>query len=154
MRLQSQRRDQLAINRDPLLLHPFLRSSIPIAEELGFYLFEGWRSRARQAHLLAKGRTWNKVSVHQYALAEDFAFLVDGIEGKWSWDARHPWGKLRAALRSYGLQDLGDKEMAHFQLCGLKAAKTWPVEFRPDDWVATLRTVAGEDAPRWAGGRL
>lgn len=119
-------------------LHPAFRK---IAQEvldklavegISFRLFEGFRSRERQAWLWAAGRTrlqdakGNKIhivtkaqpgqSFHQYGLAGDFVLYEDG---KWNWaaaDREHAekWRRLQEVGVEHYLTPLSF-EMPHLQ---------------------------------------
>lgn len=115
-------------------LHPAFRAiAYKLQEQLNdeglpFRLFEGYRSRERQAWLYASGRTrpGPKVtkagpgeSYHQYGLAGDWVLFIDG---KWSWDTSREnsekWERLHAIGKGLGLEPLS-WELPHLQLAGL-----------------------------------
>jgi peptidoglycan L-alanyl-D-glutamate endopeptidase CwlK len=88
-------------------------------------LTEGVRTVARQNKLYAQGRTapGNIVtnakggqSLHNYGVAFDVAFLVDGSA---SWDERLPWKLLGKVGKALGLEWGGDwtqiNDRPHFQ---------------------------------------
>lgn len=94
-------------------------------------LFQGFRSWEEQDRLYAKrpkvtnakgGESW-----HNFGLAADIVFRVNG---KWSWDEKHPWDKLGALGKELGLEWGGDfksfKDRPHFEWpdkMSLKAAR-------------------------------
>jgi peptidoglycan LD-endopeptidase CwlK len=122
------------INRDLSLLHPIFRACInevliQLSQDgLPFAVFEGFRSPQRQTYLYGQGRSrpgkiitnaepWT--SYHQFGLAADFAFLVDG---KWAWDINgfeRAWKHLQEVGEFYGLEGIS-LEQAHLQLSGLR----------------------------------
>jgi peptidoglycan L-alanyl-D-glutamate endopeptidase CwlK len=137
--------------RDPLLLHPTFRLRVEelrqrlIRERIPLEIYETVRTPWRQAALYSRGRidgsgriatnakAWE--SLHQYGLAVDFVFLLDG--GRWVWDAdrnkdpglyarlRGWWGRYVDLAHSIGLThatDIGLKETPHVQLDGWKIA--------------------------------
>ena len=131
---------------DVRLLHPTMRSAsralenLLRTERLPIRRFEGWRSPLRQANLFAKGRadgvgkrkvTYHRswVSRHQYGLAEDWVFHVNG---KWTWaePEKGAWDTFHALVKTAGLEVLGF-EKPHVQLPGL----------------TTKQVRAGEDLP-------
>ena len=114
---------------DVLLLHPVVRNAVAKVmanlqqEQIPLFVFEGFRSPARQALLFAQGRTlpgkvvtfarpWT--SYHQYGLAVDLVFHGPG---KWSWDEpkKGMWKRMHEIARSHGLMPL-DFETPHVQL--------------------------------------
>lgn len=116
-------------NVDLALLHPVVRKAVVATlaelkeEKVPLFVFEAFRSPARQAHLYAKGRTapgpivtyakpWH--SYHQYGLAVD---LVFGGPGKWTWDEpkKGMWKAMHAIGARHGLTPL-DFETPHLQL--------------------------------------
>lgn len=135
------------INRSKTLLYPpFLEAinrglRIAAADNLHAFIFEGWRSLARQKELFAQGRTapgqivtWAKPwqSLHFYGVAVDLVFDGDDAPGiQWSWEGSYAdtkgddYGRLAKIMKAEGLEWLGDKniERAHFQMSfGMSAA--------------------------------
>ncbi|AMN45146.1 M15 family metallopeptidase [Rhodoplanes sp. Z2-YC6860] len=124
-----------ARNTDLDLLHPVVRSAVGkvlkdlASEKIPLFVFEAWRSPARQHFLFAQGRTtpgpkvtfqdsWG--SYHQYGLAVD---LVFGGPGKWTWDEpkKGMWKRMHEIGRARGLMPL-DFETPHIQLAGTSSA--------------------------------
>lgn len=71
-----------------------------------FLPFEVYRHPARQASLLAEGRTrvGPYASAHQYGMAVDFVPLADGVVGAWSWQApKEAWDYLGKVAADCGL---------------------------------------------------
>jgi len=112
-------------------LHPMVRTAIHnVIDELAkakipLRPFEAFRSPRRQAQLYAQGRTlpgkivtyakaWQ--SYHQYGLAVDFVFFVDG---SWTWDEpkKGMWDQFHTIGQTYGLMPL-NFETPHLQLAG------------------------------------
>lgn len=86
---------------------------------------QGYRSKAEQDKLYAQGRTTpGKIvtnakggqSFHNYGVAIDFAFIVDG---KFSWASSLPWGMLGDVGEKYGMEWGGRwksfPDLPHFQ---------------------------------------
>ncbi len=71
-------------------------------------IFEGWRSRERQASLMKGGTSWTKdvdSSYHRWGLAVDFVFL-DRL-GRWTWQpegGRSDWEKLGRIIEANGFE--------------------------------------------------
>lgn len=126
------------IDRDPLHLHPVMREAVRLvladcaARGLPFALFEGFRSRARQAELYAQGRTAQGPivtyagpgqSYHQYGLAVDivgFVVPTGSNRAQWTWDRpQSEWNALHAIAWAHGLEPL-NFETPHLQLAGLR----------------------------------
>lgn len=118
-------------NTDLALLHPAIRAAVDkvlatlSAQKIPLFVFEAWRSPARQHYLYAQGRTtpgkivtyqdaWG--SYHQYGLAVDLAF---GGPGKWTWDEPEQgmWDEMHDIGRANGLMPL-DFETPHLQMAG------------------------------------
>jgi hypothetical protein len=114
---------------DPSLLHPRFRALLRLLEsdlaeeQIPLRLYEGARTPFRQAELYGRGRSddnkkvtkapaWR--SMHQYGLAADYVFYVDG---RWSWNepARDQWNRYQELARALGLVSL-DFEKPHIQL--------------------------------------
>lgn len=118
---------------DPLHLHPaFRRPALALEAELSaagipLRLYEGARSPFRQAELFAIGRAagcgeygktktrslaWE--SYHQFAVAADFVFLVNG---KWTWEEprKGMWAEFQARATKVGLRFLSF-EKPHVEL--------------------------------------
>jgi peptidoglycan L-alanyl-D-glutamate endopeptidase CwlK len=114
---------------DKALLHPRFRSLLLDLEldletdGIPLRLYEGARTPFRQAELYARGRSddnkkvtrvmaWR--SMHQYGLAADYVFYVNG---RWSWNEpeRGMWDKYQEMARALGLASL-DFEKPHIQL--------------------------------------
>lgn len=97
-------------------------------KELGYNIVKtsGYRSFKEQDALYAQGRTKpGKIvtyavagsSYHNYGLAQDVAFLVNG---KVSWDEKMPWNLLGKEGKLFGLEWGGDwkgkkRDRPHFQ---------------------------------------
>jgi D-alanyl-D-alanine dipeptidase len=117
-------------SNDIMLLHPIVRKAVVATyiqlqvAGIPFKIFEAYRFPQRQADLYAQGRTkpgkkvtyakpWS--SYHQYGLAVDFVFFIDG---NWTWEGKKQWwDKLHAIGESEGLMRL-DFETPHLQLAG------------------------------------
>jgi peptidoglycan LD-endopeptidase CwlK len=142
----------IARNTDLALLHPAIRLAINKvlksleAEKIPLFVFEAWRSPARQHYLYAQGRTtsgpivtyqdaWG--SYHQYGLAVD---LVFGGPGKWTWKEpkKGMWGRMHDIGRENGLMPLSF-EVPHLQLAGTSSHALYEGKY-PD---------GGDEA--WAG---
>jgi peptidoglycan L-alanyl-D-glutamate endopeptidase CwlK len=93
--------------------------SIPLA------VYEAYRTPARQDHLFAQGRTrpgkivtyargWE--SFHQYGLAVDMAFKIDG---QWTWTEpkKGMWEEYHRIARRFHLMPL-NFETPHIQISG------------------------------------
>jgi len=112
-------------------LHPKLlervNSLLVRMKELGYNLriVSGYRSFKDQDDLYAQGRTKpGKIvtnakggqSYHNYGLAVDLAFVIDG---KISWDEKLPWSRLGMEGKQFGLEWGGlfkkFKDRPHFQ---------------------------------------
>lgn len=98
---------------DLAMLHPLARASFEaLSARMGelfttkelpvlFKCFETYRSPLKQAALgptVTHARPWE--SPHQYGLAADF---VVWDQGKWSWEAHHPWDRLENEAERLGL---------------------------------------------------
>jgi peptidoglycan LD-endopeptidase CwlK len=108
------------------LLHPefrsLLRKLILRMFELGYEvdLHQGYRSFDEQHKLYLKRPRVTHAdageSLHNYGLAGDMVFKVNG---KWSWDEKHPWKLLGAEGKKLGLEWGGDfkkiNDRPHFQ---------------------------------------
>ena len=120
------KKSQLSINRDPEYLCPFflakLNRAVHAAQMDGYpiQVFEGYRSPQRQDELFSQGRSrpgaivtraksWQ--SLHQYGLAADIAFMIDG---KWSWEGA--FDKLVPIFQRCGLEWYGTGDAGHYQL--------------------------------------
>jgi len=130
-------------------LHPALRGKVEEAlaechsNDLMVYVFESYRTPARQQSLYDQGRTkkgrivTNAIpfrSWHNYGLAFDLVFDGDERDGiQWSWDGDYNTEKLAGDRRSdyervgeifvrygfeWGAQWKSFKEMPHFQMVG------------------------------------
>jgi peptidoglycan L-alanyl-D-glutamate endopeptidase CwlK len=141
-----------ARNSDLSILHPTVRKAIDkvlkalAAEKIPLFVFEAWRSPARQHYLYAQGRTregkivtyqdsWG--SYHQYGLAVD---LVFGGPGKWTWNEpkKGMWARMHQIGREHGLMPLSF-ETPHLQLAGTSSHALYEGKY-PD---------GGDEA--WAG---
>lgn len=110
-------------------LHPSFRQKLGeleaklATEGIPLQLYEGARTPFRQAELYARGRTsvgstvtrataWT--SFHQYGVAADYVFMVDG---KWTWNEQKPgqWKRYGELCHLVGLERL-DFEQPHVQL--------------------------------------
>lgn len=108
------------INRDINLLAPIVQDKLSkaLAElhdvKIPIELFEGFRTPERQENLywskppITKARAWQ--SFHQYGLACDLAFQVDG---KWSWSG--DWNGVTDVMKDYGFETI-TWERPHFQI--------------------------------------
>jgi len=154
-------------SNDTSLLHGAFRPLIQRLEvqliDAGIPLrvYEAYRSPVRQALLYAKGRAggykdakkvtnakaWQ--SHHQYGLACDFVFLIDG---KWTWAEPKPgmWRQFHQLAGQLGLQRLSF-EMPHVQFA-------WPLakllgglypEGGGDEWEAHLGEAILSWGPIW-----
>ncbi len=89
------------------------------AAGLDVYVFESYRSPARQAELYAQGRTKGHVvtradawqSWHQYGLAVDLAF---GGDGRWNWNG--DFAAAGAFFVAAGLAPAATFETGHWEL--------------------------------------
>jgi peptidoglycan L-alanyl-D-glutamate endopeptidase CwlK len=133
-------------------LHPLLRDKVPALEGaiatagLPLRLFESYRSPFRQRELYAarksRARAWE--SFHQYGLAVDYVFWVNG---DWSWQEPAPgyWKIWRGIIEDQGLRALSFEE-PHAEmpvhLADLEAGRIPPGDFV---WRANLAT----EAERW-----
>lgn len=134
--------DQLSIQRIGLL-HPLNRqSAIDAITEIGtaltgramFRVTFTLRTFAEQAEIYKQGRTKPGPivtrakagqSLHNYGLALDFAFVIDGKEASWDvkkdWDndRQSDWMEVVAIFKKHGWEWGGDwrsfKDMPHFQ---------------------------------------
>ena len=115
------------IGRDHSLLHlhPDLRNSLEALllrfkeEGIPFFLYEGFRSQARQAYLYSQDRTGASESLHQYGLAADLALLIDG-EVTWERIPKlyYCWDALEILAEQYSLklvEEEGDDGPAHVE---------------------------------------
>jgi len=80
------------------------------AEGFDIGIHRGFRSVEEQDKIFAQGRTATGnivtkarggLSWHNYALAADLVFKVDG---KWSWAESHPWAKIGELATKYRLE--------------------------------------------------
>lgn len=113
------------------MIHPELEKRIEALivrmKELGYnvVITSSYRSFKQQNDLYAQGRTKpGKIvtkakagtSYHNYGLAADLAFVVNG---KISWDEKLPWNLLGKEGKLFGLEWGGDfksiKDRPHFQ---------------------------------------
>jgi hypothetical protein len=152
-------------------LHPTFRGMVQELDrrllDAGIPLrpYEGARSPVRQAELYARGRgvgetgktvtrakAWG--SFHQYALAEDEVFFLDG---KWSWEEPRAgmWQEFTGIARDLGLRTLSF-ERPHveypYPLASLQAGNyprggdaTWErwLETAIENWGRDARTIGG-----------
>lgn len=118
----------LSPNRDLTFLHPvaftqFTNLAMHLSDAYSkgdtrthFRPFEGYRSPARQAHLMnqhppvTKAGMWE--SAHQFGLAVDFV-AFDGFQ--WSWNDREDWLFLQRSARTFGLHVPIAWDKAHVQ---------------------------------------
>ena len=157
--LRGREVDPDSISRDLSLLHPTLVDAVSRAQELGFFLFEGYRSRERQAKLYAIGRTvpGRRVtsarpgaSLHQCGLAIDLVYLKNG---RWSWAETVPWKKLAEVMSREFLLTPIPTERPHFQVCNLATARAG--KFRPAShdrmaaWREAIARMADRRSPAW-----
>ena len=137
-------------------LHPAFRAHFEDlaakAAVLGLRPYEGARSPQRQAQLYARGRTsgepgktvthagpWD--SFHNYGMAADFVFMVDG---RWTWEepSKGRWAEFRRLVAGTGLRGLSF-EIPHVELpvslSDLKAGK-YPVggDALWEDWLEAM----------------
>lgn len=119
--------DLKLINRDYQRLAPFFAELLKIglaqcrAENLSIDLFEGYRSPSRQIYLASQNTADRWVtnataweSWHQYGLAADLAFKVNG---QWKWSQNDPWAAVHKIFHALGFETLS-KEKGHFQISG------------------------------------
>lgn len=143
----------MAIDRDPMHLHPLMREAVAKvleqckAKGLPFGMFEGYRTRARQADLFAQGRTkpGNKVtyakpgeSYHQYGCAADIVLLPFG-PGSWA-GKRRDWLEMHRIGAAAGLEAL-DWELPHLQMAGLRIRELQAGKYPPGgdaSWLAIV----------------
>lgn len=144
--------------QDRSLLHPVLRDRLSILDVrlldagIPMRLYEGARTPWRQAELYARGRTvpnskkvtkamaWR--SHHQFGVAADFVFFVDG---GWTWSEPEPgqWLGYQELAKAVGL-DLLSFEKPHVQL-------PWSI----DDLRRGLYPIGGDATWRaWLGAQL
>jgi peptidoglycan L-alanyl-D-glutamate endopeptidase CwlK len=107
-----------------LLYPPFREKVIQVKQELAkqklpFYIYETFRSNARQLELYKKGYSKVKTAgMHTYGVAVDF--VGKDNKGNWSWDMKLPWSKLGAISKKLGLFWGGDwtsfKDYPHIQM--------------------------------------
>lgn len=125
------------------------------AEGIPLDVFETVRSPARQAYLYTIGRdpespTYGRTitrampwhSAHQYGLAADLVFRV---EGRWSWDEPGPdmWSRLPDLAHKAGLATLSF-ERPHVEVAGFNwAHQTERGPNETEAWLAWLRGRAG-----------
>jgi peptidoglycan L-alanyl-D-glutamate endopeptidase CwlK len=160
---------------DPALLHPTFRKMVLglqdelVSRKLPMRIYETGRSPWRQSELYALGRSvgergktvtgsqaWE--SFHQYGLAVDFVFHVNG---KWSWvePRKGAWEEFTKAAQQLGLQTL-KRERPHVQfparLADLQFGRlpangddTWLdwVEKQVEGWGSGVRSVGGITHP-------
>lgn len=154
---------------EPHLLHPamqersFALSELLAKEGIPLKRYETVRSPWRQALLFARGRTpgagtgkvtkakaWQ--SNHQYGLAEDRVFWINGV---WTWDEPEPgaWAAYHALARSVDLLPL-DFEKPHVELAWNLGALL--KGHYPNGWEGSAWFTMFEDwAEKWgAGGRV
>lgn len=124
-------RAQLAALTRPTMLIPALKERadrvVRDMSALGHNvtIFQGFRSFAEQDALYAQGRTKPGAivtnarggdSFHNYGVACDIVFVVNGRP---SWDSKHPWKTLGKIGKTNGLEWGGDwtsfVDLPHFQ---------------------------------------
>ena len=150
------------IDRDFAKLHPTVRFAVRTlltrcdAKGLHFAMFEGFRSRERQAALYAQGRTVpGKIvtyarpgeSYHQYGLAAD---IVGFVDGKWTWNLPGAdWDVMHQIASELGLETLSF-ETPHVQLKGLKILDLMAGRIPPGDesWRNALSVNVAPTAPK------
>jgi peptidoglycan LD-endopeptidase CwlK len=147
-------------------LHPSVRAAISkvIADlqssNIPLFFFEGYRSPRRQHYLYQQGRaadgsiidrkkivtytdSWR--SYHQYGLAADFVFKING---KWVWEEPSPglWDRFHAIGTRYGLAPL-NFEKPHLQYIGTSSSALiqgrYP-EGGDQSWVANLTAAIAD----------
>ena len=126
----SYQNEIIKVNSNLLLLAPKMQELVSKAvtecNEAGYTIevFEAWRSPERQSQLYAQGRTtpgktvtnsYSWYSFHQYGLAVDVAYRIDG---KWSWADTLDWDKPSKIFQNYGFDKPPVFEKAHFQISG------------------------------------
>lgn len=79
-----------------------------------FAPFETYRHPQRQRDALVNktSRAGPYQSAHQFGLAVDF---VPNVNGKWSWDLKHPWDYLRERAKARGLVNSIEWDRAHVE---------------------------------------
>lgn len=127
------------------------------AEHIPLEIFESVRSPSRQAELYAKGRVEGQVdfgrtvtrakpyqSAHQYGLAVDFVFKVNGV---WTWDEPEPlqWGRFTRYAVECGLQTLSF-EKPHVQMDPSALHTLQPGPFDTREWLTWLAKANGAGA--------
>ena len=123
--------------------------------ELKLRLFETIRSPGRQSSLYGRGRnpmapdfgrTVTKAraygSLHQYGLAADLVFFVDG---EWTWEQPLPgdWDVFHGIARNCGLETLSF-EKPHVQLPGIMVSE---LKHGPDNEAGWLQWLTVRNAP-------
>lgn len=124
--------DVTKVNNDLSLLSPFFRRRIELAlREVHLaghemFIFEGWRSPARQNYLYEQGRTregkiitnskdWS--SMHQFGLAVDLVFKTNN---RWTWEG--DFEKPSIIIKRHGFKWGGDfksfVDRPHYQMDG------------------------------------
>lgn len=122
------------VNRDIANLCPVLQEKLVVSlnecHAAGYTvdIFEGFRAPHRQAILYSQGRDtpgkwvtdakpWQ--SFHQYGLAFDVAFKVNGKWSANSWDNSWPWDKVASIFQSHKISWPKPRgERGHFQIDG------------------------------------
>lgn len=130
MAIPTERMLAITIVRDmsPDILHPVaydafrrLAHALELDHRHGklgtlFKPFETYRHPYRQADLYNsnKGVTGARQyeSAHQFGLAVDFVAFDNG---RWSWDAKKPWGELKARAEACGLTVPLQWDLAHVE---------------------------------------
>ena len=147
---------------DATLLEPKFRRALEAvldelhAKQIPLQIYETVRSPSRQNELYARGRDENAAdygrtvtnakayqSAHQYGLAADLVFFVDG---KWSWEApprmKAAWSVYHMIAEGHGLKPLSF-EKPHVQI---KSFDWHDLDVGPNDlngWLEYLRARNG-----------
>ena len=154
-------------------LHPAFRVHVEElaakASVLQLKLYEGGRTPERQVELYARGRVtgdsgktvtrakaWE--SFHQYGLAADFVFFVNG---KWTWNEPRPgaWGEFQRLAKGAGLRvlsfeiphvelpvSLSDLRLGHYPIGGDGFWEEW-FETNVERWGHESRVFSGLTHP-------
>jgi peptidoglycan L-alanyl-D-glutamate endopeptidase CwlK len=163
-------RDNDVAHLHPAFVAPLLKLEEALqAEDIPLALYEGARSPFRQAELYARGRgvgqpgkfatrakAWQ--SFHQFGIAADFVFLVNGA---WTWDEPRPglWNRYGELARAAGLRCLDFErphcelpvalqplQVGHYPAAGSDAWKAW-LEDQIEQWGQEARVIGGITHP-------
>lgn len=166
----------MPIDRDPSHIHPVMREKSAALDKalaaagIPLALYEGGRSPQRQAALYSKGRGQDGFGVgaplrhvtnaraweskHQYGVAEDRVFFVDGA---WSWaePEKGMWARYQELAHGLGLVtlsfekphveldvSLGSLRAGHYPVPGDDSWSDW-LESMIEAWGPGERSVGG-----------